>query len=175
MVFTQVDEDDKCTVYVEQTTAQVAGNGVTGELEQLSFPGLSPSQQDRVKELLNRHLTVFTSGDSDLGYTDIIEHEIPVLDDAPVHRRYRRLLPNQYGEVKPLIRQLLDQKVIEESCSHYSSPNVIVRKKDGSLQMCMDYRQLNSKTRKDAYPLPRISGCSEWGRLVFYTELGQWL
>lgn len=58
--------------------------------------------------------------------------------------------------VKEHIRQLLESQVIRESCSPYSSPIVLVTKKDGSLRLCVDYRQLNSKTRRDAYPLPRI-------------------
>ncbi|KAL6471740.1 hypothetical protein MHYP_G00203900 [Metynnis hypsauchen] len=58
--------------------------------------------------------------------------------------------------VKAHINQLLEAQVIRESCSPYASPIVLVKKKDGSLRMCVDYRQLNSKTRKDAFPLPRI-------------------
>ncbi|XDV45359.1 hypothetical protein PO909_013473 [Leuciscus waleckii] len=50
----------------------------------------------------------------------------------------------------------MDSKVIRESSSPYASPIVLVQKKTGELRMCVDYRQLNAKTRKDAYPLPRI-------------------
>lgn len=46
--------------------------------------------------------------------------------------------------------------MIRESCSPSASPIVLVKKKDGSLRMCVDYHQLNSKTRKDVFPLPRI-------------------
>ncbi|KAJ8005188.1 hypothetical protein DPEC_G00144040 [Dallia pectoralis] len=94
--------------------------------------------------------------DRELGCTDITQHEIPVTDESPVRQRYRRLPPSQYEEVKAHIKQQLQQGAISESCSPYSSPRVIVKKKDGSLRVCVDYRQLNAKTRKDAYPLPRI-------------------
>ena len=77
-------------------------------------------------------------------------------DETPVRQRYRRLPPSQYEEVKEHIKQLLGTGVIRESSSPYSSPLVIVKKKDGSIRMCVDYRPLNWKTRKDAYPLPRI-------------------
>lgn len=58
--------------------------------------------------------------------------------------------------MKAHINQLLESQVIRESSSPYASPIVLVRKKDESLRMCVDYRPLNSKTRKDAFPLPRI-------------------
>lgn len=62
----------------------------------------------------------------------------------------------EYEVVKSHINQLLEAQVIRESCSPYASPIVLVRKKDGGLRLCVDYRQLNAKTRKDVFPLPRI-------------------
>ena len=119
-------------------------------------PHLSEPQLAQVKKMLDENSDVFAFKDSDLGCTSVLEHEIPLIDEAPVRQRYRRLPPSQYAEVKAHIKQLLEQGVIRESCSPYSSPLVIVRKKDGTLRMCVDYRLLNWKTRKDAYPLPRI-------------------
>uniref|UniRef100_A0A674PMZ3 Gypsy retrotransposon integrase-like protein 1 n=1 Tax=Takifugu rubripes TaxID=31033 RepID=A0A674PMZ3_TAKRU len=67
------------------------------------------------------------------------------------------LLPaGVYEAVKMHINQLLESQVICESSSPYASPIVLVRKKDGGLRLCVDYRLLNSTTRKDAFPLPRI-------------------
>lgn len=94
--------------------------------------------------------------DGDLGCTELISHDIPLVDDVPVRQRYRRIPPSEYEVVKGHINQLLSAQVIRESSSPYASPIVLVRKKDGSLRMCIDYRQLNSKTRKDAFPLPHI-------------------
>ncbi|PIK59004.1 putative thy-1 membrane glycoprotein isoform X1 [Apostichopus japonicus] len=61
-----------------------------------------------------------------------------------------------YQEVKQHIRDMLEHGVIKESHSPWAAPIVIVKKKDGSLRFCVDYRKLNAKTRKDAHPLPRI-------------------
>ena len=59
-------------------------------------------------------------------------------------------------ELRPHLRQILAMDIIRPSCSSYSSPIVLVRKKSGELRMCVDYRGLNARTVKDAYPLPRI-------------------
>ena len=61
-----------------------------------------------------------------------------------------------FQEVRQHIKEMLDVEAIRPSQSPYSSNIVLVRKKDGSLRFCIDYRKLNSKTIKDAYILPRI-------------------
>ena len=61
-----------------------------------------------------------------------------------------------YNEVKSYINDLLINGWVRESFSAYASPIVCMRKKDGSLRMCVDYRKLNKKTIPDSQPLPRI-------------------
>ena len=58
--------------------------------------------------------------------------------------------------VKKEIKSVLEKKVIEPGQSPWDSPVVLVKKKDGSLWFCIDYRKLNSVTKFDAYPLPKI-------------------
>lgn len=118
--------------------------------------GGTPEQQKELVAVLMKHADVFAANDEDLGYTDRVKHEIPLLDETPVSQPYRRIPPNQYKEVKEHISDLLRKGVIQESSSSYASPIVLVRKPDGSLRLCVDYRRLNSKTRRDAFPLPRI-------------------
>ena len=70
-------------------------------------------------------------------------------------RPYR--LPHAYWEeVKQELREMLAEGVIELSQSDWASPIVLVRKKDGSICLCVDYRKLNAQSRTDAYPVPRI-------------------
>ena len=145
----------ECTAYVSVQSVEVDSNSSI-DIEQLDFPGLSPKDKIDAKRLLTKYKHVFAKSDSDLGCTNLITHEIPLLEEAPVRQPYRRIPPSQYEAVREHIKQLLDSQVIRESCSPYSSPIVLVAKKGGGLRMCVDYRQLNAKTRKDAYPLPRI-------------------
>lgn len=55
-----------------------------------------------------------------------------------------------------MLDDMLQQGVIEPSHSPWSSPVILVKKKDGSLRFCIDYRKLNQVTQKDCYPLPRV-------------------
>ena len=126
------------------------------DLSTLSWPALSSSEHQDARALLEKYQDSFSQGEADLGCTPLVHHTIPLLDNAPTCQRYRRLPPSQYELVKTHIQGLLEQEVIRPSCSPYSAPIVVVQKKDGGIRMCVDYRQLNAKTRKDAYPLPRI-------------------
>ncbi|PIK36839.1 Retrovirus polyprotein [Apostichopus japonicus] len=85
-----------------------------------------------------------------------MRREESVSDDTPIKVPHRRIPPHEWQEVREHLEKLLKQKVIQESSSPFASPVVLVRKKDGKLRLCVDYRALNNKTRKDAYPLPRI-------------------
>ncbi|PIK39238.1 putative thy-1 membrane glycoprotein isoform X1 [Apostichopus japonicus] len=117
---------------------------------------LTPNQEMQLHELLHRHRGVFSTGSADLGHATTIQHRIPTGDTPPIKERHRRIPPQMYQEVKQHIRDMLEHGVIKESHSPWAAPIVIVKKKDGSLRFCVDYRKLNAKTRKDAHPLPRI-------------------
>lgn len=137
-------------------TQQVLTENIVEGLELPPFDGLTEEQAIQAKSLLLKYFSLFSKEEGDLGCTDLITHEIPLQDEVPVRQPYRRLPPSQYDLVKTHIKQLLDSQIVRESSSPYSSPIVVVTKKDGSIRLCVDYRQLNAKTRKDAYPLPRI-------------------
>lgn len=129
---------------------------VQSVLDQLDIGG-TEDERTALCALLARYIDVFADDDDDdLGFTDKVKHEIKLVDDTPVTQPYRRIPPNQYKEVQEHISKLLRKGVIKESESSYASPVVIVRKSDGSIRLCVDYRKLNLKTKKDAFPLPRI-------------------
>lgn len=145
---------EECSAFISTQEASMSNNSSDRIL--VNLEGLTEQQAAQANALFSKYGSIFSKNDGDLGCTSLITHEIPLVDDVPVRQPYRRIVPSQYEMVKNHIQQLLDSKVIRESSSPYSSPIVLVTKKDGSLRLCVDYRQLNSRTRRDSYPLPRI-------------------
>ncbi|KAI3361878.1 hypothetical protein L3Q82_002197 [Scortum barcoo] len=141
---------------VATVSSQVVLPSVQQQVEDIDLSSLPLQEQGQVRSLLRQYTSVFSTHEGDLGCTSLISHDIPLVDDVPVRQRYRRIPPSEYEVAKEHISQLLSSQVIRESSSPYASPIVLVRKKDNSIRMCVDYRQLNSKTRKDAFPLPRV-------------------
>ncbi|KAL5736107.1 hypothetical protein ACOSQ2_030895 [Xanthoceras sorbifolium] len=68
------------------------------------------------------------------------------------------MAPAELKELKIQLQELLDKGFIRPSVSPWGAPVLFVKKKDGSLRLCIDYRQLNKLTVKNKYPLPRIDG-----------------
>lgn len=105
------------------------------------------------------------------GKTNAAEHFIPTTGN-PVKIPPRRIPVNYRAEVEQQLTTMLQQGVIEVSSSPWMAPAVFVRKKNGEIRMCVDYRELNKKTVKDAYPLPRpdevqdqLMGCTVFSTL----------
>ena len=92
----------------------------------------------------------------DIGRTNLMKHNILFKDDIPFQQRHRRIPPALYQEVKDQFQQLLHAGVIRQFSSLYPSAVVLVRKKNGKLRFCVDFRELNAKTVRDSYALPRI-------------------
>ncbi|GJY01353.1 putative reverse transcriptase domain-containing protein [Tanacetum coccineum] len=75
---------------------------------------------------------------------------------APVARAPYRLAPSEMKELADQLQELSNKGFIRPSSSPWGAPVLFVKKKDGSLRMCIDYRELNKLTVKNRYPLPRI-------------------
>jgi hypothetical protein len=75
---------------------------------------------------------------------------------APISKRPYRMPPKELAELKIQLQELLDKGYIRPSSSPWGSPALFVKKKDGSLRMCVDYHPLNAVKIKNKYPLPRI-------------------
>jgi hypothetical protein len=75
---------------------------------------------------------------------------------APISKRPYRMPPKELAELKNQLQELLDKGYIRPSSSPWGSLALFVKKKDGSLRMCVDYRPFNAVIIKSKYPLPRI-------------------
>ncbi|KAI3778829.1 hypothetical protein L2E82_08214 [Cichorium intybus] len=86
-----------------------------------------------------------------------VEFRIDLVPGAsPIARAPYRLAPTEMRELMSQLQELLDRGFIRPSSSPWGAPVLFVKKKDGSMRMCIDYRELNKITIKNRYPLPRI-------------------
>ncbi|GJY88824.1 putative reverse transcriptase domain-containing protein [Tanacetum coccineum] len=79
-----------------------------------------------------------------------------ILGDAPVVRAPYRLAPSEMKELSDQLQEISDKGFIRPTSSPWGAPILFIKKKDGSIWMCIDYRELNKLTVKNRYPLPRI-------------------
>ena len=117
---------------------------------------LSDEWTHRARDLLRQHADVFSRHDLDVGRTAMVRHKIKLVDDTLFKERSRPIASRDLTDAREHNCALLDAGIIRESSSPYASPIVLVRKKNGSLRLTVDYRKLYQKTIKDAYALPRI-------------------
>ena len=118
---------------------------------------LDSTQRHRLAEVLSEYSDIFPVPGAPLtGHTDAVEHDINTGDRPPIRCAPRRMSPQKMKKEEECVAEMLTGGQIEASDSPWSSPVVLVTKKDGGTRFCVDYRQLNDATTKDAYPLPRI-------------------
>ena len=140
--------------------------------EDLDNPALSPEQQEKLLLLLEEFHDVFSLEDGDRGETDVITVHIDTGDAPPRAQPVRRVPFAVRQEVAQQLHQMQEEGVIEPSNSPWASPIVLVRKKDGGLRICVDYRSLNAVTKADRFPLPRIADLlDQLGSSRFFTTL----
>ncbi|MCG8047963.1 MAG: RNase H-like domain-containing protein, partial [Candidatus Thiodiazotropha endolucinida] len=126
------------------------------ELYERATVGMVKKEKKEVMKLLSKYSHIFSETDSDLGRSGIIKHQIPTGEARPIKQPMRRIPVHLRDEVDQQIDTMLNENIIKPSTSPWASGIVIVKKKDGTSRFCVDYRQLNDVTIKDAYPLPRI-------------------
>ena len=122
-----------------------------------SHPSLGDAGRQQLRDLLFHYRHVFPApGEPVTGRTTSVQHEIVTTDARPVHCGPRRLAPAGLRKEQSCVQEMLHGGQIEPSDSPWASPVVLVTKKDGPTQFCVNYRRLNALTTKDAYPLPQI-------------------
>jgi len=129
-------------------------------------------ERSKLQELLCEHHNVFAIGNGERGETGMIQMEIDTGSSGPKRQPVRRVPFAARQEIARQLRSMQDQGVIHPSASPWASPVVLVRKKDGSLRFCIDYRDLNSVTKSDTFPLPRVDDMlDQLGKAKFFSTL----
>ena len=130
-------------------------------LDKLDLSGLEawPTEQaEKACGLLREYHDIFSLEKHDMGHTNTTKHKIVLKDPntPPFKERFRWIPPPQLDEVREHLKLMLDAGVVRLSNSPWCNAVVLVRKKDGLLCFCIDFRRLNALTVKDSHPLPRI-------------------
>lgn len=139
-----------------KTSFSVAFNDSVMDASVNCNPKLEKDQRQALKNILNRYSTCFSNGLHDLGFTTCTEMTIELIDGEPIVYRPYRMSHAERLTVSNMVQEMLDSNIIRESSSPYASPIIMVQKKTGDKRLCVDYRALNRKTKKDHYPMPRV-------------------
>ena len=123
-----------------------------GRLSQLNR--WEPEMVRRFELMLMENHHIISLDSNEIGCTDTAKHVIELLDKEPFKERFRRIAPPLLEEVRQNIQDMLDGGAICPSQSSWCNAVVLVRKKDDTLRFCIDFRRLNARTKKDAYPFP---------------------
>ncbi|KAK3084013.1 hypothetical protein FSP39_006719 [Pinctada imbricata] len=153
------------SLHISQVTKEQGKQGTVPEhltdLYQRSCSELDENQQVTLENLLNSYADVFSAHEYDIGNFTAIEHGIDTGDARPIKQRFRRTPTCFAGEEEKHLEKMLTADVIEPSVSEWASSPVLVRKRDGSVRWCVDYRALNKVTKKDVFPLPLVEECMD--------------
>ena len=124
-------------------------------LSKIDLSHLTPEEQTELTTSLNDFSDVFSHDNTPTGHTSVVKHSIPTTA-PPIRQPLHRMPQALNSTVSDEVHRMLEHNIIHPSSSPWSSPVIMVRKKDGNWRFCIDYRKLNAVTCHDAYPLPRI-------------------
>ena len=114
------------------------------------------AEAQQLRTLVLEYADVFALTTSKLGSAELVYHVIDTADNPPCRQPVRGIPFSLREKVDQIVSDMLAQRVIRPSRSPWVSPIVLVAKKDGSSRFCVDYRRLNSITKVDMFPLPRV-------------------
>lgn len=118
---------------------------------------INPRLPDEIREKFIRNFqTNYLQAERVLKPKIKAEMKLHVKDNQPFHFAPARLSQGEKMHLRQIVHDLLAQKIIRSGSSEYASRTVLVRKRDGKMRLCIDYRELNKITAKDNYPLPVI-------------------
>lgn len=155
------DEHVTVSIHAVSTSADptIRGSDYSNDLKRMINKSLTSSEHLALEELLAHHASVFDFARDAHSFslpTSRMRHQINTGNAPPIRRKPYRVSSAERKVINEQTQDMLKQGIIKESSSPWAAPVILVRKKDNSWRFCVDYRQLNSITKKDVYPLPRI-------------------
>ena len=141
------------------TSVHLAQAPTGGQLPQIP-DSLFFEQQRDLRQLIEEYQDVFSKEGNPISSTSLAEHEIHTTG-PPIRQPFRRQNPVVRDIEQQQVKEMLRDEVIRSSTSPWASPVVMVKKKNGSMRFCVDFRKMNDATIKDAHPLPRIDDTLE--------------
>ena len=151
-----IDEEVKRLTHYKITLAgvKVAIKEPTAATINIEDPNLE-IHRDKITKLINKYKNMTAENLYELGKAEGIKHSIPTTGQI-VYQRPRRQARALQSVIQKEIKEMLDCGIISPSTSPYNTPIHLAKKKGGGYRFCKDFRQLNSITTKDKFPLPRI-------------------
>ena len=141
-------------------------------LNDIDLSTLNKKQKRAAVKMLIEEESSFAKRDSDIGCATDLQLEMNLTDTKPVQKKYTSIPRPLFPEVKQYIEYLLNKQWILKSKSNYSSPVVAVRKRDGELRLCVDFRELNNRSLPDRHPIRQVTdtleslGGNDWFSLL---------
>ena len=120
---------------------------------------LSDNQRKQMTQMIRSYEDIFSQNEYDIGRTHMVEHTIDTGNNRPIRQQLRRHPVVHLEYIDQQVEEMSRHGIIEPAASPWASNIVLAKKKDGSLRLCVDYRNLNSVTYQDTYPLPHIDTC----------------
>lgn len=117
---------------------------------------LSVNQEKQLKNVVQQYEELSWKQGTRLGRTHLVEHKIDTGDAEPFITRPHHMSPYMLDKLHEELDKMLKLGVVRPSRSSWASPIVMVRKSNNEVRFCFDGRRLNSVTKRDAYPLPRV-------------------
>ena len=140
---------------VNEYSSKLKNSDILNNLDQ-KLCHLDTDQRNELKILIKSFSHIFPDVPNK---TDYIVHDVEVGDANPVKQHPYRLNPQKAEFMKKEINYMLENDIIEPSSSQWSSPCVLVPKSGNTYRFCTDFRKVNSLTKTDSYPCPRIDDC----------------
>ncbi|KAH9085757.1 hypothetical protein Ae201684P_005459 [Aphanomyces euteiches] len=161
------DQSSNTTDEPRRVLTQIGGPGVVCPVQSETTPtkelpidwtesSLSIEQRELLRKTLMKFSDIFVDSSKAPGRTHLIEFSIDTGNNPPIRSVPYRTSKSEGDIMEAELNQYLDLGLIRPSKSPWSSPVLMIRKPDGSIRFCIDYRKLNSVTVKDSYPMPRI-------------------